>query len=86
MNYQKIILEILVNGIGLYFLVAIFLNIDLIKIPQILLISFILMNGYLINKKVLRSKECNISMKQTGIAFGMSLVCMIILLILQKIF
>ena len=86
MKINRIALEILVNGLSLFLLFSAFVNIDLLKLYQIVILSLIVMNGYLINKKVLRSKKCNINIKQILVALGFGIVNFIILLIIKKLF
>jgi hypothetical protein len=86
MKFQQILLEILVNGFALFFLFNAFINLDLLKIPQMFILSTIIMNAYLINKKTLRNKQCNINIKQIGVGLGIGFVNLIILIILKKIF
>ena len=86
MKIENTILQILVNGITIYFVLGSFFNIDLLKLSQILILSIVIMNGYLINKKVLRENKCNINFKQIGVAVGMAIVNILILIIMKKIF
>lgn len=86
MNILKIILEILVNVILGFFLLASFINIDLIGPFQILILSVIIMNAYLINKKVLRRNDCKIDYKPIVVGIGISFVYFIFLNIIKKIF
>ena len=84
MDYLQIILEILVNAISLFLIASAFVNIDLLNFAQIFLFSLIIMNCYFINKKVLRTHNCKINQKQVIVAFGMSVVNMLFLLVLKK--
>lgn len=82
----NILLDIIVNGLLGIFLVISFLHLDLLKIYQILLISVLIMNSYLINKKVLRRKDCKVNYKPVIIGLGIGLVNFIFLNIIRKIF
>ena len=85
MKVNQIILEILVNGIALYFLASSFLNIDLLKISQVLILSTIISNAYLINKKVLRNKKCEVNIKQIGVGLAIAIASLLFLSSLKKI-
>ena len=86
MKFDSILLEVLVNGFVLFFLFSSFVNIDLLKMPQIVVLSTIIMNGYLINKKVLRGKKCKINLKQILAGVGIGIFNFIFLFMLKKIF
>ena len=86
MDFYQILLEILINGTAFFLLFNSFLNLDLMTLPQIAIFASIIMNGYLINKKVLRDKKCKISYTQLGVAFGIGVVNFIFLGLLKKIF
>lgn len=79
MNILQILSQLLVNGITFFLLLNIFINIDLLKTTQIFIISSILLNVYLINKKVLFNKKCKFSYKQLGISVSISLINLFIL-------
>ena len=86
MKKENIILEILVNGGGLFFLFSAFVNIDLLKMHQIAIMSIIVINGYLLNKKILRTKDCKVSIKQILMGFGFAIFNFLFLLVIAKIF
>lgn len=86
MIIKKVALDVLVNALSLFLLFSAFVNIDLLKIYQIVILSIIIMNGYLINKKILRSNKCKINIKQIFVALGFGFVNFLILLIIKKIF
>ena len=76
----------MVNGVLGYFLLVSFLNIDLLKPLQILLLSVLIMNAYLINKKILRTKTCTIDYQPVLIGFGIGLANMVFLIVVKKLF
>ena len=82
----KIIFDIFINGTLLFFFINAFLNIDVLKISQIILLSILVINGYIINKKILRENKCRISWKQVLTAFGIGLTNMLFLIFAKKIF
>ena len=86
MKIENVVLEILVNGFGLFLLFSSFVNIDLLKLPQIIFISLIVMNGYFINKKVLREEKCNVDFKQIGVAAGIGFANLLFLILVRKLF
>lgn len=87
MKFENILLEILVNGTTLFFLFSSFVNIDLLRVSQIILLSSIIINAYLINKKVLRqNNKCNINLKQILTAFGIGLFNLIFFIGIKTIF
>jgi len=86
MKPENIILEILVNGGALFFLFSAFINIDLLKMHQIAIISLVITNGYLLNKKILRNGKCKISLKQILIALGIAIFNFGFLLMISKLF
>ena len=86
MKIRKVLLDILVNGTTLYLLFISFLNIDLMKMYQALILSAIIINVYLINRKVLRKDECDLGWKQVGVALGIGFVNFFFLLGFKKIF
>jgi len=59
MNYNNLILKIIINGGTLFLLFNSFVNIDLLKMFQIFILSSIVTNTYLLNKK-----KCNIEIKK----------------------
>lgn len=89
-NLSNIILEVLVNLIILFFLINSFINIDLLKTSQMVLLSVLVSNVYIINKKVLRNrkkdKNCKVKWSPILIGFGFGIVNFLFLLLLKKIF
>ena len=53
---------------------------------HVVILSLIVMNGYLINKKVLRAEKCKINIKQILVALGFGIVNFAILFLIKKIF
>ena len=86
MKKENIILEVLVNGGILFFLFSAFVNIDLLKMHQIAILSIIVINAYVLNKKILRKNTCKISLKQILVALGIGIFNFIFLFIVSKIF
>lgn len=86
MKIENIILEVLVNGGSLFFLFSAFVNIDLLKMHQIVIVSLIIGNGYLLNKKILRKNQCNLSYKQILVALSIAIINFIFLILVSKIF
>ena len=86
MKIRKLLLDLLVNGTTLYLLFISFLNIDLMKMYQALILSAIIINVYLINRKVLRKEECDLGWKQVVVAIGIGIANFFLLFVFKKMF
>lgn len=87
MNIRNILLQILVNGLTMFFLFAIFMNIDLLNISRMVIMSVIVTQAYLVNKKLrMTNKKCVITFKQIGIALGFGMVTTYFFSIIRKLF
>ena len=82
----NIVLDILVNFFLVFFLINAFLNLDLLKTTQSILLSVLIINAYIINKKIIRNKKCHINWKQILVACGIGIANFFFLLALRKLF
>lgn len=86
MKLDNILLQVLINGMILFLLFSSFVNMDLLKIHQIAILSIIVINGYLLNKKLLQKEDCKLSWKQILVGLGMGVSNFIILFVIKRIF
>ena len=85
-EFNNIPLEILVNGLTIFLLFSSFVNIDKLKMYHILILSSIVTNGYLINKKILRKERCKIGVKQILVASSIGVANFAFLMMFRKLF